>query len=180
MHFAQRPERCFAHQTGQAYWHVQTRVIRLLLDQHLQQNFLTDNFTHLLDSCPYSQKIVVRRFEIFLTCFLLCVFDNFRLLASQLALDVQPSHKNKSFREIWSNVIIVCKQSRNPEDDGQGAISAARGFNSNAGFAYDLKIAYSLLRTTPLEFFLINFYFINANSLRVFCKPKSKKRLTFA
>ncbi len=31
-------------------------------------------------------------------------------------------------KEIWSNVVIVCKQSRNPEDDSQGALAAARQF----------------------------------------------------
>ena len=31
--------------------------------------------------------------------------------------------------DIWSNVIIVCKQSRNPEDDTQGALYAAKAFS---------------------------------------------------
>ena len=30
--------------------------------------------------------------------------------------------------DIWNNVIIVCKQSRNPEDDTQGALYAAKAF----------------------------------------------------
>ena len=32
-------------------------------------------------------------------------------------------------KDIWHNVLIVCKQSRNPEDDAQGALAAARQFN---------------------------------------------------
>ena len=44
-------------------------------------------------------------------------------------------------KEIWHNVLIVCKQSRNPEDDAQGALAAARQFNPKAqlpilGFTY--------------------------------------------
>lgn len=35
-------------------------------------------------------------------------------------------------KEIWHNVVIVCKQSRNPEDDAQGALAAARQFNPHA------------------------------------------------
>ena len=31
--------------------------------------------------------------------------------------------------DIWNNVIIVCKQSRNPEDDTQGALYAAKAFS---------------------------------------------------
>ena len=31
--------------------------------------------------------------------------------------------------DIWHNVLIVCKQSKNPVDDGQGALAAAREFN---------------------------------------------------
>lgn len=43
--------------------------------------------------------------------------------------------------DIWNNVIIICKQSRNPEEDVQGALAAARHFNSKAepkvlGFTY--------------------------------------------
>ena len=43
--------------------------------------------------------------------------------------------------EIWKNVVIVCKQSRNPEDDGQGALVAAQALNPRAripvlGFTY--------------------------------------------
>ena len=34
--------------------------------------------------------------------------------------------------DIWHNVVIVCKQSRNPEDDAQGALAAARQFNPRA------------------------------------------------
>ena len=30
-------------------------------------------------------------------------------------------------------MIIVCKQSRNPEDDAQGALGAAKQYNPNAG-----------------------------------------------
>jgi len=40
------------------------------------------------------------------------------------------------YRDIWRNVIIVCKQSRNPEDDAQGAIGAARQFNPSTGEGY--------------------------------------------
>ena len=35
-------------------------------------------------------------------------------------------------KEIWQNVMIICKQSRNPEDDAQGALAAARQFNPKA------------------------------------------------
>jgi hypothetical protein len=35
-------------------------------------------------------------------------------------------------REIWNNVLIICKQSRNPEDDAQGALAAAKLFNPSA------------------------------------------------
>ena len=43
--------------------------------------------------------------------------------------------------EIWNNVVIICKQSRNSEEDAQGAIAAAKAFNINAepkvlGFTY--------------------------------------------
>jgi len=34
--------------------------------------------------------------------------------------------------DIWNNVMIICKQSRNPEDDGQGALAAAHSFNPDA------------------------------------------------
>ena len=34
--------------------------------------------------------------------------------------------------EIWNNVIIACKQSRNPDDDTQGALAAAKQFNPDA------------------------------------------------
>lgn len=44
-------------------------------------------------------------------------------------------------KEIWHNVVIICKQSRNPEDDAQGALAAARQFNPRVdppilGFTY--------------------------------------------
>lgn len=35
-------------------------------------------------------------------------------------------------REIWNNVVIVCKQSHNPADDAQGALAAAKEFNPSA------------------------------------------------
>ena len=43
--------------------------------------------------------------------------------------------------EIWRNVLIIVKQSRNPQDDGQGALAAAKTFNPRAkvpvlGFSY--------------------------------------------
>ena len=38
-------------------------------------------------------------------------------------------------KEIWHNVLIICKQSRNPEDDAQGALAACR---------YGLKNRYDL------------------------------------
>ena len=34
--------------------------------------------------------------------------------------------------DIWHNVIIACKQSRNPEDDTQGALAAAKHYNPKA------------------------------------------------
>ena len=44
-------------------------------------------------------------------------------------------------KEIWNNVIIICKQSMNPEFDSQGALNAGYAFNSLskmqiAGFRY--------------------------------------------
>ena len=50
-------------------------------------------------------------------------------------LSKQANMINK-FREvdIWSNVIIVCKQSRNPEDDTQGALYAAKTFCPGLAF----------------------------------------------
>ena len=44
-------------------------------------------------------------------------------------------------KDIWHNVIIVCKQSRNPIEDSKGAVAAAREFNQFAvipqlGFTY--------------------------------------------
>lgn len=44
-------------------------------------------------------------------------------------------------KQIWQNVMIICKQSRNPDDDAQGALAAARAFNPKAeppvlGFTY--------------------------------------------
>lgn len=35
-------------------------------------------------------------------------------------------------KDIWQNVLIICKQSRNPDDDAQGALAAARQFNPRA------------------------------------------------
>ena len=34
--------------------------------------------------------------------------------------------------EIWNNVLIICKQSRNPQDDAQGALAAAKVHNATA------------------------------------------------
>ena len=34
--------------------------------------------------------------------------------------------------DIWHNVIVACKQSRNPDDDTQGALAAARHHNPHA------------------------------------------------
>ena len=34
--------------------------------------------------------------------------------------------------DIWHNVIVACKQSRNPDDDTQGALAAARHYNPHA------------------------------------------------
>lgn len=35
-------------------------------------------------------------------------------------------------KQIWQNVVIICKQSRNPDDDAQGALAAARAYNPKA------------------------------------------------
>jgi hypothetical protein len=50
------------------------------------------------------------------------------------ALLAKQAHLINLFKEskIWKNVIIVCKQSRNPEDDTQGALAAAKMFNPDA------------------------------------------------
>jgi hypothetical protein len=34
--------------------------------------------------------------------------------------------------EIWDNVIIVCKQSMNPDDDSRGPLRVAMEYNHNA------------------------------------------------
>jgi hypothetical protein len=35
-------------------------------------------------------------------------------------------------KDVWSNVIIVAKQSMSPEDDGRGAMAAALEYHSGA------------------------------------------------
>ena len=40
---------------------------------------------------------------------------------------------------IWDNVIIVCKQAMNPEDDSRGPVRVALEYNHNAKVQVDLK-----------------------------------------
>ena len=41
--------------------------------------------------------------------------------------------------DIWHNVLIVCKQSKNPVDDAQGALAAAREFNPEGRLSHNLS-----------------------------------------
>ena len=43
-------------------------------------------------------------------------------------------------KDIWHNVLIVCKQSKNPVDDAQGALAAARELNPEGRVSNSLPL----------------------------------------
>ena len=54
--------------------------------------------------------------------------------------------------DIWHNVLIVCKQSKNPVDDAQGALAAARELNPEG------KVSNSLPHNMEFQKLNANFF----------------------